>query len=90
MEVNVYCHEYDQSTGNCLTCFPGFALSGTSCVVSTNSVSDPNCKTWDGSTCLACAFGAYFSPDRVCLIANPLCKTFDPSNGNCLSCYDSF
>lgn len=59
-------------------------------MVSATSVSDPNCKTWNGSICQACAFGAYFSPNGICLIANPICKTFDTSNGNCLSCYDSF
>jgi hypothetical protein len=90
IEVNPLCHYYDQSTGACLTCFPGFALNAGECAVSTASVSDPNCKAWNGSVCLACAFGAYFSASRTCLFASPLCKTFDPSNGDCLSCYDSF
>lgn len=90
IEVNPYCHEYDQTTGDCLTCFPGFALNQGNCSVSTATVTDPNCKTWNGTVCIACAFGAYFAADKTCQIANPLCKTFDHNNGNCLSCYDSF
>lgn len=89
-EVNPLCHEYDQSTGLCTTCFPGFTLASGFCNLTTTTLSDPNCKTWNGSTCLQCAFGAYFSSNRTCLIANPLCKSFDLTNGNCLSCYDSF
>jgi hypothetical protein len=90
VEVNPLCHEYDQTTGSCLTCFPGFALSQGNCSIAASTITDPNCKTWNGPNCIACAFGAYFAADKTCQIASPLCKSFDPTNGNCLSCYDSF
>lgn len=89
--VNPLCLTFNMTNGNCLSCYQGYALNGSICVVSNSTgPSDPNCKTWNGSVCLECAFGAYFSSKGTCLIANPLCKTFDRSNGSCLSCYDSF
>lgn len=89
-EVNPLCKTYDQSTGNCISCFPGYELAQGACGVATESVADVNCKRWDGKVCKECAFGAFFSRDGSCQFASPLCKTFDPSNGDCTSCYDSF
>ena len=89
-EVNPLCRTYEPVNGQCLTCFSGFALSLGGCIESRENVTDSNCKEWNGSRCIACSFGAYFGPEGKCLLADPLCRTFDPMNGRCTSCYSSF
>lgn len=89
-EVSTFCKTYNQNTGSCLSCYSGFALEGTTCLETTSAVTDQYCKTWQGSVCLECSFGAFFLSSGVCAVANPLCKTFSQSNGQCLSCYNSF
>ncbi len=88
-EVNTLCNTYD-NRGNCLSCYPGFTLVSGTCLKEQKQISDDNCKTWDKSVCVECSFGAFFLPNRTCKAANPLCKTFNTSNGDCLTCYDSF
>lgn len=90
MEVNPFCNRYNLVNGRCFSCYPGYALRNDNCFVENKTVSDDNCKTWRDDVCVECAFGAYFSPSRICTLADPLCRTFDNTNGACLSCYDSF
>lgn len=73
-----------------MSCYPGFELSGPACVKATSSVTDEYCKTWNGDICTECSFGAFFLPNGKCTLADPLCRTFDQNNGNCMSCYASF
>lgn len=42
-QVNNLCNTWDSSNGNCLTCYPGYALSNGQCSVSNNQNSNPNC-----------------------------------------------
>ena len=39
---------------------------------------------------MLCSKGYYFGGDGKCLVANPLCKDFDISNGRCTACYVGF
>lgn len=87
--MNPLCREYAPLTGACTTCYPGYGLTPTG-QCQPGLTQDPNCKSFQGSTCRECVSGFYFSTDRKCRQASPLCKTFDPSNGNCLTCYNGY
>ena len=84
------CNKYNKLTGRCLSCFDGFTLVSSTCLASQVQITDQYCKTWNRTVCTECSFGAFFLANKTCAVANPLCKTFDKSNGICLSCYDSF
>lgn len=89
-EVNPLCNGYDAANGNCLSCYPGFNLVSFSCMKGESQITDQYCKTWNGTVCIECSKGAFFLPNGICQPVNPLCKTYDSSNGDCTSCYDSF
>lgn len=40
--VSPLCNNYDNLTGNCLSCYPGYVVSGGACILGTSK--DPNCK----------------------------------------------
>lgn len=87
--ISVFCNQYNSVTGACLSCYSGFKISGSQCIQD-NSTTDQNCASWNGSICLQCAFGSYFDSSHVCQIVDPLCATFNNTNGFCLSCYSSY
>ena len=89
--VNPNCKTYNSTNGACLSCYPGFGIVETTCLpgVATSS-SDPNCNQFNGSLCLKCSFGYYLPASGLCTQVNPSCKTFDPTNGQCLSCFPGF
>jgi proprotein convertase subtilisin/kexin type 5 len=94
VEVDPLCKTWDNTNGNCLSCYKAFNLEGTKCVVAPNPIdnsqpSDILCAEWSGKTCLKCAQNAYFV-NGVCNQANPLCKSYDNTNGDCLSCYNGY
>jgi hypothetical protein len=75
--------------GNCLSCYPGYALQGSTCVISSVGNNNPNCANFSNGVCVRCSQGYYMSGNN-CLQVSPLCNTFDPNNGNCLSCYPGY
>lgn len=79
--ANPLCASYDLSTGNCLTCIPGYILNGYNCFNDTPI--DPYCSQYSGSVCLSCLIGYYFNANGKC--ANT-CVTFNLMNGYCNSC----
>jgi len=87
------CKTFDQSNGNCLSCYAGYVLNGGNCVRAPDSQaegpSDLLCAKWNGNVCVSCATAAYFK-NGICVASDPLCKTFDSSNGNCLTCYAGY
>ena len=40
--------------------------------------------------CVKCSKNFYFGDDGFCKPVDPLCKTYDLINGNCLTCYQSY
>jgi hypothetical protein len=48
------------------------------------------CQVLNNSVCLQCYRGFYLDFSGRCRQSNPLCRTTDPSNGNCLSCYQGY
>lgn len=85
--VNPLCKDYNPNSGACTLCYPGYAVSGNTCIVGSNA--DPNCKTSDGSNCNACITGFYLQSNK-CYQVSPLCKTFDQFSGACTSCYNGY
>jgi hypothetical protein len=89
--INPLCRTFNITTGNCLSCFPGYYLSNGNCLVGSNPNSDVNCKLRDAvGKCLQCYSGYFLSANITCMTSNPLCKTIDFTNGACLSCYNGY
>ncbi len=88
--INPLCNTYN-SSGACLSCYPGYAVSGTICIVS-NKQSDPNCKSYTaGGSCASCYSGFYLNQAQsLCVALSPLCKTHNLTNGFCTSCFPGY
>jgi hypothetical protein len=52
---------------------------------------DPNCNKCapNSNQCVLCAIN-YYLFNGVCKQVNPLCRTYNRDNGNCLSCYQGY
>jgi proprotein convertase subtilisin/kexin type 5 len=90
--INPLCKTYNTTTGNCLSCYPGYYLLNGNCFVGVNPVTDDvNCKLRDSTgKCLQCYSSYYISANATCKMANPLCKTLDFTTGDCLTCYNGY
>jgi hypothetical protein len=77
-------------TTSCSSCDPGYTVisAGTPgiglCVLATSL--SPFCDTFSGSVCSNCVDG-YFIYSGGCAQANPICLTYNMTNGQCLTCY---
>lgn len=87
------CKTFDPNSGACTSCYQGYILGAGTCVRAPDAPdagpSDPFCAKWNGNICTQCAFGCFWR-NGVCTPADPACKTFDPSNGACTSCYQGY
>ena len=73
----------------CKTCYPGWALSGGTCVVQqSNQQLDPYCSKFSLGVCTACFKGYYTNNQNRCQVANSQCKT--SQKNLCLSCYGGY
>lgn len=77
------------SDGTCLSCFPGYKLNNGACLP---AIPDPNCQRYDEvkKICLQCAIKYFVDTTGKCKQVSPLCKTFNPTNGACLSCFSGY
>ena len=99
-QVSDYCNTYNSVTGACLTCYSGYTLNGTVCVLSkgndnTNNntnPSDPNCQNFDrqSNRCVRCSYRFYLGSDGLCAQVSDQCQTWNFNNGNCTSCYQGY
>lgn len=81
--VSPLCLTYNPTNGNCLSCYNGFILSGTTCAIAPQIA---NCLNYSSSyTCIGCNAGFYLNNNQ-CTKVNPLCATYNLSNGQCLTC----
>lgn len=89
--VSPLCKTYSTSSGSCLTCYPGYYLAGGACWAGNDPNLDPNCNL-RGTTgeCLQCIASYYISSNGYCKASDPLCKTFNRTNGHCLTCYKGY
>lgn len=51
---------------------------------------DINCIKYKLGTCIECSLGFYLLLNKGCLQLDPLCKSHNLTNGQCLSCYDGY
>ena len=86
------CNKYNKTNGMCLSCYDGYALNSDNRSCSIKVVEDPKCEIkGKGNECDKCYQGYYYSKDKgLCTIVDPQCKTYDITNGNCLSCYPGY
>ena len=47
---------------------------------------NPGCASFTNNLCNSC-LDRYYLLNNICLPVNPLCLTYNQTNGNCLSCY---
>jgi len=90
--VSAFCKTYDNTNGNCLTCYKGYELASGSCALSTsNPPSDPGCAdwNWDAQTCLTCA-KFWVLREGKCVSVSPYCNTYSDANGECTSCFKGY
>lgn len=88
--ADTLCRSFDQSNGDCLSCYSGFNLANGRCNVDNSSNLNPYCQVFVNSTCLNCSRGYYFDSNKVCQQIDPLCKVFDYANTVCTTCYTGF
>jgi len=86
--LNPLCRTSDMSNGACLSCYPGYQILNTDCIVAA-AITIPFCQTVNGNVCALCING-YFTKDGGCALANTLCSSYDPMNGRCLSCIPGY
>jgi proprotein convertase subtilisin/kexin type 5 len=89
-QISPNCKTFDPMAGNCLSCFGGYVLANGVCTMGGPSNTDVGCQTYNGSVCLQCYRGYYLDYTGKCRQSNPLCKTTNPANGNCLTCYQGY
>ena len=87
--VDSQCNTFNDR-GQCLSCYPGYSLINSNCVVSSNQQpSDANCRTFDPSgNCLAC-YTSFILTNGRCRAVNPQCRFYD-QNGGCTDCYAGY
>lgn len=60
-------------------------------IVGATSNTDPNCAQHDANNiCTSCYYRYYLNSQKVCVAVSDQCNTFDPSSGNCLTCYGGY
>ena len=94
--IQAFCQIFNHQSKVCDTCFKGYRLdSNFNCILAPviTAPAVQNCVSYDstGVVCVKC-FNRYYyeSSTNTCKEADPLCKTFDSTNGNCKTCYTGF
>jgi hypothetical protein len=93
LRLDPQCKTYTAAKSACASCFAGYTLTNGQCAIAaseTTTNSDPYCIKSQGALCLQCANGYYLHPDGLCHQLNPLCKTSNMTNGNCIDCYQGY
>lgn len=79
---NPQCRTVDLNSGGCQSCWPGYTLVNSNCLINQqqsssgpNPSSDPYCLRVTNGICSRCSNGYYYSlKDNACTQFNPLCK----------------
>jgi hypothetical protein len=83
------CQNYDQQTGNCISCGVSLQLVNGDCIGSPSST-DPNCIIADETgQCTNCTSG-YYLAQGVCTAVSFLCVNFDFNRNMCTSCQQGY
>lgn len=88
--ANPLCKSINNTNGDCTSCYPGYLIKGSSCGVPSATDADPNCLTfYEPNNCSQC-YASYYLSNGMCNKINLLCKTYNKTNGYCLSCYPGY
>ena len=91
-EVNPLCKGYDLNTGACTSCYPGYKISGSQCVLPDPEEIDGNCKEFSISNpevCVLCYQG-YSVINGKCTIRDDLCAEYSQADSRCTACYSGY
>jgi hypothetical protein len=76
--VNPLCKTFDYTALACTNCYSGYVLSSTAhCEVSSTANVAAGCSQFNNSVCVKCSNGYYFDSNKICTLADTLCKGFD-------------
>lgn len=87
--VSTLCNTYDPNFGNCLSCYPGYTLSNSQCIIAQQPSAALNCRNFSNGVCVQCS-NRFYNLNGVCTPVSDYCNTYDLSSGNCTSCYQGF
>lgn len=88
--MNPLCLTYNLADGRCSSCYVGYVQFNGNCIIESFYLLNPYCSRWTSSGCAACAPWSYPNSNNVCVLVNPLCRSFNNVNGLCLSCYNGY
>jgi proprotein convertase subtilisin/kexin type 5 len=91
--VSDNCNTWDKLDGYCLTCYAGYDLVNGTCLFSSSNtapVTDAGCKVWQNGKCNQCSDFWTFNSNGACIPVNDQCKTYNTTDGECLSCYSGY
>jgi len=91
-QVEPSCRSFNQLTGDCISCYPGYQLTITkTCVkIVEGSNRNPLCSEFTNGVCLKCSSGSFFNGMGICESIDPLCKTSNALSGACTSCFSGY
>jgi hypothetical protein len=92
--VNNLCNTWDPF-GKCLTCYSGYSIVGTNCVLGganyiTTFPNTPNCAQIGINGLCALCYNGYYAVNGICQAVNNLCNTWNPFSGVCTSCVSRY
>ena len=84
-QMDPLCRTSDNTTGSCLSCYPGYSLTNSKCEIA-QIAQIPNCNLVSSSgACVEC-FSGYYISNNSCQPVSILCATYSQQTGQCLSC----
>ena len=98
--MNNQCNTWDSNSGACTSCYNGYVISRSNCVVGSggqqppmnpSAGSIPNCAqvSADGRYCVQCNY-RFFLYNGVCQSVSEQCNTWDVNTGGCTSCFNGY
>lgn len=91
--IDSQCQTFNFAVLKCAECYKGYVLNSNNVceLAPTASANIQNCVSYDlsGRNCVKC-YQYYYVSNNLCEEVSPFCKTYDPANGYCLTCYTKF
>lgn len=78
------------TNGECLTCYPGYVISGSTCVPRELKTVNPLCGAWSGNNCLACQGWTHVNAEGLCSPISNACKVYNTYTGECYMCHNGW
>ena len=89
--VDPLCKNFDYNILECTDCYSGYQLdSAKQCQVAPPAATMPGCSEIKDNVCVKCARDFWQDSNGACILSDPICKTFDRANGDCLTCFSGY